>query len=122
MLPRLAADAVVVFHLLFILFVVGGGLLVLRWHWLAALHLPAALWGVVVQFTGWPCPLTPLENSLRQVGAQSGYSGSFIDHYLIPVIYPAGLNRDIQLLLGVVVVAVNLTVYLVLLYRKTRSR
>lgn len=114
MLIRFAADAVVVIHLLFIVFVMLGGLLVLRWYWLSLLHLPAVAWGVTVEFTGWICPLTPLENSLRRAASQSGYSGSFTDQYLIPIIYPAGLTADVQLLLGSAVIVVNLAVYLLL--------
>ena len=122
MLMRIAADAVVVIHLLFIVFVLLGGLLVLRWHWLAAIHLPAVAWGAIVEFTGWLCPLTPLENSLRQAGAEAGYRGGFIDHYLIPIIYPAGLTRDTQLLLGAIVVAINLGIYAYLIRRRLKAR
>lgn len=122
MLPRLAADAVVVLHLAFIVFVLFGGVLVLRWRWLAALHIPAVAWGVAVEFGGWYCPLTPLENRLRRAADQSGYSGGFIEHYLIPVIYPAGMTRDIQFILGGVVLAVNLGVYLFILLRRHKTR
>lgn len=114
---RLLADAVVVAHLLFILFVVFGGLLVLRWPRLALAHLPAACWGALIEIGGWICPLTPLENGLREAAGEAGYPGSFIGRYLLPVIYPAGLTRELQFVLAGVVVAVNLAVYAVLLRR-----
>ncbi len=111
MIWRLAADAVVLVHLAFILFVLFGGLLVLRWRWLALLHLPAAAWGVAVELLHLYCPLTPLENSLRQAAGQVGYQGGFVEHYLIPLIYPAGLTPQIQLGLGALVLVINLAVY-----------
>lgn len=117
MLYRIAADALVFFHLLFILFVLFGGLLVVYRPWLALLHLPAAAWGVSVEFFGLYCPLTPLENELRQAAGQHGYEGGFIDHYLLPLIYPAGLTPQIQLWLGLVVLSINLAVYSLLLWR-----
>lgn len=120
MLLRLAADAVVLVHLLFILFVLGGGLLVLRWPRLALLHLPAATWGVAVELLHLYCPLTPLENHLRQAAGQAGYEGGFIEHYLIPLIYPAGLTPQIQLWLGGVVLLINGSVYAWLLVRLLR--
>ncbi|MDB6050345.1 MAG: Protein of Uncharacterized function [Pseudomonas sp.] len=111
MLYRVAADAVVFMHLLFIVFVVLGGLLIIRWRWLMVLHLPAVLWGAVVEFFHLYCPLTPLENSLRWRAGERGYSGDFIEHYLIPLIYPAGLTPQTQWWLGAVVVLVNVGVY-----------
>jgi hypothetical protein len=108
---RLAADAVVVIHLLFIVFALFGGLLVLRWHWLLVLHLPAVVWGAVVEFFHLYCPLTPLENALRERAGIQGYDSGFIEHYLIPLIYPAGLTPQIQLWLGGGVVLCNLAVY-----------
>jgi hypothetical protein len=111
MIHRFLADSIVVLHFLFIVFVVLGGGLVLRWPRLALLHLPAAGWGAVVELSGWICPLTPLENHLRQAAGEVGYPGSFIDHYLLPIIYPAGLTRDIQYGLAAVVIGVNLAVY-----------
>ncbi|MCP1622385.1 DUF2784 domain-containing protein [Pseudomonas nitroreducens] len=120
MLYRLAADAVVLLHLGFILFVLLGGLLVLRWPRLAWLHVPAAAWGMAVEFLHLYCPLTPLENHFRALAGDSGYSGGFIEHYLIPLIYPAGLTEAIQVVLGLVVVAVNLPPYLLLLRRALR--
>jgi|SRR5471032_1482164 len=111
MVYRLAADGVVIFHLLFIVFAVAGGLLVLRWRWLVVLHLPAMVWGAIVEFLHLYCPLTPLENALRANAGGQGYSGDFIEHYLIPLIYPAGLTPQIQLWLGGVVVLFNALVY-----------
>lgn len=122
MLFRLAADAVVVIHLLFILFVLFGGLLVLRRPWLALLHLPAVTWGAVVEFFHLYCPLTPLENRLRQAAGQAGYEGGFIEHYLIPLIYPRGLTPQMQLCFGGVVVLLNGGVYLYLLWRLIKRR
>lgn len=117
MLYRLAADAVVLAHLSFILFVLLGGLLVLRWPRLAWLHAPATAWGMAVEFFHLYCPLTPLENHFRRLAGSQGYSGGFIEHYLIPLIYPAGLTESIQIVLGLIVVAVNLPPYLWLLRR-----
>lgn len=111
MIFRLLADATVVLHLAFVLFVVAGGLLVLRWHRVAWVHLPAAAWGVWVEFAGWICPLTPLENWLRLRGGQSVYTATFIDQYLVPILYPAGLSRDIQWILGAFVLMANAVVY-----------
>jgi hypothetical protein len=113
------ADLVVIVHGLFILFVVAGGLLVLRWPRVAWLHLPAAAWGVLIEWSGWICPLTPLENTLRQAAGQAGYSGGFVERYLLPLIYPAGLTPAVQLWLGAVVLAVNVVVY-VLWWRRRR--
>jgi hypothetical protein len=108
---RVLADLVVVIHLLFIVFVVLGGLLVLRWRWLAAVHVPAALWGALIELAGGICPLTPIENALRDAAGASGYTGGFVEHYLLPVVYPPALSRAVQLALAAVVVAVNATVY-----------
>jgi hypothetical protein len=115
---RILADLVVGVHALFVVFVVAGGLLVLRWPWVAAVHLPAAVWGALIELRGWICPLTPLENSLRASAGQSGYAGGFIEHYLLPVLYPAGLTGGIQLVLGALVIAVNAVVYAMLLQRR----
>jgi hypothetical protein len=111
------ADLVVGLHFLFVVFVVAGGLLVLRWPKVAFVHLPAAVWGAAIEFAGWICPLTPLENSLRRQAGQSGYSTGFIEHYLLPVLYPSALTRDIQLLLGFLVIAVNVGIYVYILRR-----
>ena len=122
MLLRLAADAVLVFHLAFIVFALLGGLLAIRWRWLVWLHLPAAGWGFFVEVTGRICPLTPLETMLREQAGSSGFSGGFVAHYLVPLIYPAGLTPDIQWLLAGVVVAVNLAVYGGLLVHRRTAR
>ncbi|MBF6986459.1 DUF2784 domain-containing protein [Cupriavidus sp. IK-TO18] len=107
------ADLVVIVHGLFIVFVVAGGLLVLRWPRLAWVHLPAAAWGVLIEWSGWICPLTPLENALRSAAGEAGYSGGFIERYLLPLIYPPGLTPAVQLWLGLVVLVVNVAVYAV---------
>lgn len=111
MVYRIAADVLVVLHALFVLFVVLGGLLVLRWPRVAWLHLPAAVWGALIEFTGCICPLTPLEKSLRRVGGETGYAGGFINHYLVPLLYPSGLDRSWQIFLGCLVVMLNLAIY-----------
>ncbi len=111
MLHRLAADAVLVLHLAFIVFVLLGGLLALRWRRAPWLHLPAAAWGGYIELSGGLCPLTPLENSLRRAAGEAGYAGGFIEHYLLPVIYPAGLTQEIQYLLAAIVLGVNALAY-----------
>ena len=109
---RLLTDLVVLLHFAFLLFVVGGGLLARRYRWLTAPHLLAAAWGVYVEaMPGVICPLTPLENSLALRAGGAGYSGGFIEHYLIPVIYPDGLTRGVQWVLAALVVAINVAVY-----------
>ena len=105
------ADAVVAVHFLFVLFVLFGGLLVLRWRWVRWLHLPAAAWGALIELAGWTCPLTPLEKWLRRQGSGAGYEGGFIEHYILPVLYPRALTRNTQLVLGLVVVLLNLFIY-----------
>lgn len=105
------ADALVAVHVGFVLFVVFGGFLVLRWPWLKWLHLPAVSWGVAVEFANWLCPLTPLENALRERAGLAAYQGDFIERYVLPVLYPAQLTRGTQLVLGGVVLAVNALIY-----------
>ena len=121
MLYGILADAVLVLHLTFILFVVLGGLLALRWRGIAWVHLPAACWGAAVEFTGWICPLTPLENRLRLASGAPAYSRSFIEHYLVPLIYPAELTREAQVVLGLSVVVLNVAVYAAIWYRRARA-
>lgn len=116
------ADAVVVFHLLFIVFVLLGALLILRWRRWVWLHVPAVAWGMAVEFMHLYCPLTPLENSLRAKAGAAGYEGDFVGHYLIPLIYPTGLTPEIQIVLGAIVLAVNLVVYSILIVRWQRAR
>jgi len=118
---RLLADGVVAVHALFIVFVVLGGFLAWRWRWVAALHLPCAAWGVLIEFRHWICPLTPLENHLRAKAGAQGYEGGFIEHYLLPVIYPGGLTPQAQLVLGGAALAVNLVAYGVLVRRLLRG-
>ncbi|SOY53140.1 conserved hypothetical protein; putative membrane protein [Cupriavidus taiwanensis] len=115
------ADLVVIAHALFIVFVVAGGLLVLRWPRAAWVHLPAAVWGVLIEWAGWICPLTPLENTLRRAAGQAGYGGGFVERYLLPLIYPAGLTPAVQLWLGLAVLVVNVAVY-ALWWRRRRHR
>jgi hypothetical protein len=119
---RLLADATVVLHLGFVVFVLFGGLLALRWPRAAWLHLPAAAWGAWVELAGLVCPLTPLENRLREQGGQAGYEAGFVEHYLLPVLYPSGLTQDVQVQLGVVVLLVNAAVYGLILWRRRPMR
>jgi hypothetical protein len=111
MLYGLLADLVLVAHLAFVGFVVFGGFLVLRWRRLAWIHVPVALWGAGIVVTGFTCPLTPLENRLQLLGGRSGYQGGFIEHYITAALYPTGLTRQTQIVLGTVVLALNLVVY-----------
>lgn len=117
----LLADAVLILHLAFVLFVIGGGVLVLKWPKLGWVHLPVALWGVIVEWAGLVCPLTPLENSLRQQAGAAGYGGGFIEHYIAATLYPQSLTRSIQLLLGAGVLLVNGLIYWRLLSRQRRT-
>jgi len=119
---RILADALLILHLLFILFVVLGGLLALRDRRWAFLQVPALLWGATIEFMGWICPLTPLENRLRTAGDQAGYQGGFIEHYLLPVVYPPGLTPRVQYLLGGLVLAINLVVYALVVRRWRHGR
>ncbi|WP_427311822.1 DUF2784 domain-containing protein [Cupriavidus sp. H39] len=116
------ADLVVIAHGLFILFVVAGGLLALRWPRVAWLHLPAAAWGVLIEWAGWICPLTPLENALRHAAGEARYSGGFVERYLLPLIYPAGLTPAVQLWLGLAVLGINVAVYALVWARWRRRR
>jgi len=108
---KLFAELVVALHVGFIVFVLVGGLLVWRWRRAAWFHLPAAVWGAFIEFSGWTCPLTPLENWLRHWAGEVGYAGGFIEHYLLPVMYPAGFTSGMQVAAGVFVVAVNVAIY-----------
>ena len=107
----ITADLLLVFHFVFVCFVVAGGLLVLKWRRLVLLHLPAVGWGALIEFQGWLCPLTPWEQQLRLAAGQDGYHGSFIEHYLLPVLYPPGLEHHTQLLLGSAVLVINAVIY-----------
>ena len=108
---RFGADLVLAAHLAFVLFVVCGGLLVLKRPRVAWLHLPAVAWAAFIEFSGWICPLTPLEVALRRGAGEAGYGGDFIEHYLVSLIYPAGLTRDLQMLIGALVLLVNAAIY-----------
>ena len=122
MIYRIAADLTLVVHLMFILFVVVGALLVIRFPRMVWLHVPAALWGTWVELAGRICPLTVLENQFRRMAGQAGYAESFIEHYIIPVIYPSGLTRGIQLTLGVVVAGLHIRLYTYWLLRRRKTR
>ena len=119
MVYRLLADLVVVVHALFVVFILVGAFLALRWRWIVWIHVPAAIWGVLIEYGGWICPLTPLENSLRARAGQSTYSGDFIQHYLLGALYPQGLTRMTQYVLGSTALLVNIIGY-VLLIRSVR--
>jgi hypothetical protein len=121
MLYRALADVVVGLHLAFVLFVVLGVLLVVRWPWVAWVHVPCALWGTLIELAGWVCPLTPLENRLRTLGSEAGYRTGFIEHYVLSALYPAGLTRGIQLALGFGALGINLALYGWLWRRTTRA-
>jgi len=108
---RLMADIVVVIHFAFTIFVLLGGILTIWWRKVIWLHIPAAVWGALIEFAGWICPLTPLENRLRAKGGEAGYPGGFVEEYVLPVIYPAGLTRETQIILGIFVITVNLVIY-----------
>ena len=108
---QLLADLVLIVHLAFVVFVLCGGLLVLKWRWIVWLHLPAVTWGAFVEFSGWICPLTPLENWLRAQGGEISYRSDFMAQYLLPVLYPGDLTRDLQFLLGTGVIVLNTAVY-----------
>ncbi len=122
MFYRILADTTLLVHLFFIIFVVIGGFLALRQSWLILLHFPALIWGVCIEFTGKICPLTPLENSFNYLAGIQGYTGSFIHHYFIGIIYPAGLSRQMQIILGLSVIIVNLIPYGLITYRFLLSR
>lgn len=122
MLYRIAADLVLVVHLAFVVFVLAGGLLCFRWPGARWVHWPAAVWGIWIEWSGGICPLTPLENLLRRLGGQTGYGGGFIEHYVIPVLYPPGLTRGTQAVLGAGVILVNLVIYGVWWRRMRRGR
>ncbi|RPH63130.1 MAG: DUF2784 domain-containing protein [Burkholderiales bacterium] len=126
MTARLAADALVLVHLLFIVFAVLGGLLVAWRARVAWLHLPAAAWGAWAEFSGAICPLTPLENHYRRLAGETGYAGSFVERYLVPVVYPDGLTPQVQQWLGALVIAINVAIYfavlLALRWRDPRGR
>ncbi|MDZ3991123.1 DUF2784 domain-containing protein [Pseudomonas sp. Teo4] len=120
MLFRLAADTLVLLHLAFILWVLFGGLLVLRWPRALLIHLPALAWGLAVECLHLACPLTAWENRMRSAAGDAGYQGGFVEHYIWPLIYPVGLTEQIQLLLGMLVLLINLAVYGYVIWRARR--
>jgi len=121
MLYRYAADATLLLHFAFIVFVVLGGLLAGCWRGVVFIHLPTAAWGVFIELTGRVCPLTYLENMLRIKAGASGYTESFVEHYLLGIIYPEGLTREIQYFLGALVAVINVAIYLWLFYRSRQK-
>lgn len=121
MIARTLADLVLVLHLAFILFAVAGGVLALRWRWVPFVQIPAASWGVLVEVSGMLCPLTPLENSLRRAAGSSGYTGGFVEQYLVPIVYPESLTQPSQLALAGVVLVTNGLVYAAV-YRRRRAQ
>ena len=122
MIFRILADATVVLHLAFVAFVVLGGLLVLWRRRVAWVHVPAAAWGAWIEFAGWVCPLTPLENWLREQGGQAAYASSFVERYMLPVLYPVSLSRKLQWMLGAAVLLINAVVYTMMLRGRARER
>ena len=116
------ANAILLAHLLFIAFVICGGLLVIYWPRWAVVHLPAAVWGAVVEIFGWICPLTPLENHFRLLAGNSSYSGDFIARYLIPVIYPENLTATIQQVFGGLVFFINIIFYFLAIQKQRSPR
>lgn len=122
MIYRLAADAVVVLHLGFVLFVAAGGFLALWNRRFAWLHLPAAAWGAGIELAGGVCPLTPLENRLRRLGGEAGYPGGFVERYLLPALYPGALTRRVEIALGIAVLAANAAIYTAVVRRARRRR
>ena len=123
MIANLAANLLVLIHFGFILFVALGGLLVLKWRKIAYLHIPCVLWGALIEVGGWLCPLTPLELHLRQLAGEAGYAGGFIDHYVMPLVYPPGLTRGMQIWIGAIILVLNLCVYAwVVLNRSKRKK
>lgn len=119
-LARSLADMILLLHLAFILFALFGGLLILRKRWMAWLHLPVLLWAALVNLAGWTCPLTPLENRLRASAGQAGYEGGFVEHYIVPLVYPDILTRDLEIISGLVVFACNGLIYAIVIRRMHR--
>ena len=119
---RFLADCLVLLHAAFVLYAILGGLLAIRWRWTMWLHLPTVVWVAAIEFAGWICPLTPLENWLRMKGDEAGYTGGFVEHYVFPVLYPAGLTPTIQIWLGVAVIALNAVVYWVVFQKRSMRK
>ncbi len=115
MLDRYLADAIVISHLMFVMYAVFGGVLVLKWKYTVYLHVPALLWGIAVEVNGWICPLTPLENELRARAGLVGYAEGFVEHYILPVLYPVNLTRSDQWTLAAILILVNVVIYAVVI-------
>ena len=111
MIANIAADLIVLVHFIFIVFVGLGGLLAIRWWRISFIHIPCVLWGSLIELRGWICPLTPLEQHFRELAGGSGYSGGFIEHYVMPLIYPESLTREMQISIGILVLVFNLCLY-----------
>ena len=122
MIYLLLARGIILIHLAFIIFVPVGGILVFWKRWWAWIHIPVFLWGAMISFGGWICPLTPLENWLREKGGEAGYQGGFIEYHILPIIYPENLTRGIQISIGLAVLILNLTVYGILVHRIMREK
>lgn len=117
MIHRLLADAVMILHLLFVLFALLGGVTLLWRRWMVFVHLPVVAWASLIELVGWTCPLTPLEQSLRAASGSGAYNVGFVEHYLIPIIYPPGLTPAVEIVLGVVVLVVNAIIYTGVVWR-----
>lgn len=122
MLYQILAEITLAVHFLFIVYVIIGALLVLKWHWTIFIHIPASFWGALIMFMGWICPLTPLENRFRRLAGGEGYDGGFIERYIWPVVYPEGLTRELQIYLGVGVVLINVIIYGIVIVRSRRKK
>jgi hypothetical protein len=122
MIYRALADFVLLLHMAFVLFAALGGVLAFKWRRVAWFHKPAALWAALIEFVGWECPLTPLENWLRRKGGEAGYQTGFIERYLLPLIYPAPVSRTLHVVLGLLVLCVNLAIYWRLWRRSASTR
>ena len=120
MLYQIVADFIVLLHFSFIVFVIVGGFLVFKWHWLIWVHIPSVIWAFLITIVGWICPLTPIENMLRQAGGGEVYSSSFIQFYLMPLIYPSAWNRGIFIAMGMSVIVINVIVYTLLFVRRNK--
>jgi hypothetical protein len=121
MIYVLLSDGVVLVHFAFIAFVIFGGWLAARWRWVVWLHVPGVLWAIVVEAFNWGCPLTPLENTLRKWGGETGYEGDFVAHYVLPVLYAGVGSRGIQVAAAVIVVVVNMTAYAWMFARRSAA-
>lgn len=120
MIARLLADMVLLLHVAFILFALSGGLIILWKRWVVWIHLPVLLWASVVNLAGWTCPLTPLENALRALAGQVGYEGGFVEHYVVPLVYPDVMFRDLEMVSGLAVLACNVLTYAFVIHRIRR--